>query len=74
MSVPYKNEQRVFHVHHRSLWRWATDLISHPQLAHHFRWDAEVVYRSRGESSTRIFHEPWTANAFWNAQVRIRII
>jgi hypothetical protein len=71
VSVPYKGKEKFFDVSHRSLWDWATDLVAHPQMACHFRWDAERIYRSNGH---RIFHEPWTADAFWNAQVCVHII
>jgi hypothetical protein len=56
-------------VYHRGLWDWATDLVQSPQLAPHFRWDAEKIFRCSEASSIRVFNEPWTADAFWDAQV-----
>ncbi|KAH9975659.1 hypothetical protein BJV74DRAFT_781981, partial [Russula compacta] len=71
VSVPYKGEQRCFDMIYCSLWNWATDLIWDPQLASQFHWDAKKVFRCSGQSSTHIFDEPWTADAFWDTQVHI---
>jgi Plavaka transposase len=73
VSVPYKNEAKTFHVPCQSLWDWATDLVSHPQLADHFCWDAERIYKIDSQSSTHVFHEPWTADAFWDAQACVHL-
>ena len=62
---------RLFDISHHSLWEWATDLINDPQLAPHFHWDAEKVFWYNDELSTRVFHEPWTADTFWNVQVHV---
>jgi hypothetical protein len=62
----------VFEVYHRPLWEWATDLIESPQLASHFHWDAERIFRCyEGKSPIRVFNEPWSANTFWDVQVCI---
>lgn len=58
---------------HRPLWDWAVDLISEPQLAPHFEWDARKVFKFGGENCTRVYDEPWTADMFWEFQVRIFI-
>lgn len=60
----------TYSVPHRPLWEWVIDLVQDPQLATLFHWDAERVYWWNGQSSTCIFNEPWTADAFWNVQVR----
>jgi hypothetical protein len=69
VSVPYKGEQRSYDVHHRNLWDWAVDLVQHPQLAPQFHWDAEKVFMRNDDQLTRVYHEPWTADAFWDVQV-----
>jgi hypothetical protein len=61
----------MFDVLHRDLWDWAIDLIEDKHLAPYFHWDAERIFRCDGESSIRMFHEPWSADAFWSAQVRM---
>ncbi|KAH9961701.1 hypothetical protein BGW80DRAFT_1181151, partial [Lactifluus volemus] len=71
ISVPYLDRQVAYDVPHRALWEWATDLVQDPQLAPHFHWDAEKIYRCSGESKVRVFHEPWSAEAFWNVQSQI---
>ncbi|KAI9441949.1 hypothetical protein BJY52DRAFT_1195036 [Lactarius psammicola] len=70
VSVSYKAQQSEFDVHHRALWDWAMDLVHSPQLAPHFHWDAEKTFRCNGESSIRIFNEPWSADVFWDAQAQ----
>ncbi|KAF8268768.1 hypothetical protein EI94DRAFT_1576741, partial [Lactarius quietus] len=70
-DVLYKGKQMKFNVYHRPLWEWATDLIQSPQLAPHFRWDAEKIYRCSEASSQRVFNEPCSADAFWEAQSQI---
>lgn len=51
------------------LWDWAVDLIMNPQLHLHFEWDAQQIFRHTGETTTCVYHEPWTGDAFWNVQV-----
>ncbi|KAI9445742.1 hypothetical protein BJY52DRAFT_1194069 [Lactarius psammicola] len=50
---------------------WAVDLILDPQLAPHFEWDAQKVFKHDGENVTRVYDEPWTADTFWNFQSQI---
>lgn len=54
----------------RPLWEWARNLIQDPGLSSCFVWDAEKAYRFNGETYVRFYQEPWTADAFWAAQVR----
>ncbi|KAI9450064.1 hypothetical protein F5148DRAFT_958422, partial [Russula earlei] len=69
ISLPYNNEVQTFDVPHCFLWEWATDLVQDSQLAPHFHWDAERIFRHKQASSTCIYHEPWSADAFWDVQV-----
>ncbi|KAF8164144.1 hypothetical protein K438DRAFT_2067539 [Mycena galopus ATCC 62051] len=43
-------------------------LVQDPRLASCFVWDAEKAYKFNGDSYVRFYHEPWTADAFWDAQ------
>ncbi|KAI9455173.1 hypothetical protein BJY52DRAFT_1205065 [Lactarius psammicola] len=61
----------TFAMPHRPLWNWAVDLILDPQLAPHFEWDAQKVFKHDGENVTRVYDEPWTADTFWNFQSQI---
>ncbi|KAH9172732.1 hypothetical protein EDB89DRAFT_2114096 [Lactarius sanguifluus] len=71
VSVPYRNKNLEFDVHYRPLWDWAKDLIQSSQLAKHFHWDAERIFRCTGDESVRVFNEPWSGDAFWDAQSQI---
>ena len=54
----------------KPLWEWALDLAGDPLLSLHFVWDAEKVSKFNGTRYVRMYHEPWTADSFWSAQVR----
>jgi len=69
LSVPYRNEELSFDFWYRPLWDWALDLLRDPLLAPHFVWDAQRLYKYNGHSWDRFYHEPWTAKAWWRAQV-----
>ncbi|KAH9010864.1 hypothetical protein EDB84DRAFT_1570105 [Lactarius hengduanensis] len=71
VSVSYNDKELKFDVYHRALWDWATDLVQSSQLATHFHWDAEKIFRCDEGSSVRVFNEPWSADAFWDAQSQI---
>ncbi|KAH9013071.1 hypothetical protein EDB85DRAFT_2158478 [Lactarius pseudohatsudake] len=71
ISVPYKGEDKTFEVPHRPLWDWAVDLILDQQLAPHFEWDVQKIFKHEEETTTRVYNEPWTADAFWNFQSQI---
>ncbi|KAH9034230.1 hypothetical protein EDB85DRAFT_2088344 [Lactarius pseudohatsudake] len=71
VSVSYNDKELKFDVYHRALWDWATDLVQSSQLATHFHWDAEKIFWCDEGSSVRVFNEPWSADAFWDAQSQI---
>ncbi|KAI9442019.1 hypothetical protein BJY52DRAFT_1229255 [Lactarius psammicola] len=62
ISVPYKGVDQTFAMPHHPLWNWAVDLILDPQLALHFEWDAQKVFKHNGENVTHMF---------WNFQSQI---
>ncbi|KAG1840639.1 hypothetical protein F4604DRAFT_1598758 [Suillus subluteus] len=58
VSVPFDSEVHEFEMHYRPLWDWGLDLLRDKYLAPHFRF-------------VRFIDEPWTADAFWNAQSQL---
>jgi len=46
------------------------DHLTNPEIVKQFEWDAQKVSRCDGESSTRIFTEPWTGKRWWDIQVK----
>ncbi|KAK7049204.1 hypothetical protein VNI00_005805 [Paramarasmius palmivorus] len=71
ISVPYKEENRVFDVYYRPLWDWILEMVKHPQLAPQMEWDARRHYRFDGTGWERFINEPWTADDWWDAQTKI---
>ncbi|KIJ58540.1 hypothetical protein HYDPIDRAFT_184182 [Hydnomerulius pinastri MD-312] len=71
ISVPYRKEEHQFDVHFRPLWNWAIDLLRDPRIGPHAVFDAERLYKYNGSKFVRFFDEPWTADAFWNAQSKL---
>jgi len=47
------------------------DILHDQQMAPYFVWDAEWLYKFDGTKFVRFVHEPWTANSFWDVQVRV---
>jgi hypothetical protein len=54
-----------------SLWDWGVDLLQHPDIGLHCIFDAQQLSKFDGDSFIRFIDEPWTADAFWECQVRI---
>lgn len=69
MSVPFDSEVHEFEMHYRPLWDWGLDLLRDKYLAPHFVFDAQRLSKFDGERFVRFIDEPWTADAFWDAQV-----
>ena len=67
--MPYKNETRSYDMYFRPIWNWTQDLLEDEQLAPHFVWDAQRLYKYNGDSFVRFYHEPWTGDRFWDVQV-----
>jgi hypothetical protein len=65
------NQDRTFEIWYRSLWDWACDLLTDHRIGPHFVFDAQRMYKYDGQTFVRFFDEPWTANAFWECQVRV---
>ncbi|KAJ7262834.1 hypothetical protein C8J57DRAFT_1436351 [Mycena rebaudengoi] len=71
ITVPYKSEEKTYNTYTRPLWDWVLSLVQDPRLASSFVWDAEKVYRFDEDAFVRFYHEPWTADAFWEAQSKL---
>ncbi|KAH7927024.1 hypothetical protein BV22DRAFT_1153995 [Leucogyrophana mollusca] len=71
VSVPFRGENMNYDIHYRPLWDWACDLLRNPQVGPHFVFDAQRLSKYNGTSFVRFYDEPWTANAFWDAQSRL---
>ncbi|KAH9170626.1 hypothetical protein EDB89DRAFT_1853308 [Lactarius sanguifluus] len=71
--VRYNGVDQTFPMSFCPLWDWAVDLIMNPQLVDRFVWDAQRIFRHNGETTTRarVYHEPWTGDAFWDLQSQI---
>lgn len=67
--MAYKGKEKEYDVWYRPLWAWARSLLREPQLANHFEWDAQRLYKHDGEEFVRFYHEPWTADRWWDIQV-----
>ncbi|EIW75603.1 hypothetical protein CONPUDRAFT_65807 [Coniophora puteana RWD-64-598 SS2] len=60
----------------RDMWKWSLNLLSNEQLAPHFVWDAQRVYKHNGDLGpeskyVRFIDEPWTADRWWDVQVSL---
>ncbi|KAI5984964.1 hypothetical protein F5J12DRAFT_899133 [Pisolithus orientalis] len=71
ISVPYKGKEMEFEVHTWPVWDWALDLLANPQLAPHFVWDTEWVYKHNGEEYECFYGEPWTCDRWWDIQSQL---
>ncbi|KAG2116966.1 hypothetical protein DEU56DRAFT_874124 [Suillus clintonianus] len=71
LSVPFKKEVYEFDMHYRPLFEWALDLLRDQCLTPHFVFDAQRLSKFNGEQFVRFIDEPWTVDAFWNAQSQL---
>lgn len=47
------------------------EIIKEPHLKNHFVWGPEKTYQWNGNDWERFYDEPWSGDAWWNAQVSI---
>jgi len=71
ITVPFQDKEFQYPVYSRPIWDWAMDILHDQQMAPYFVWDAEWLYKFDGTKFVRFVHEPWTANSFWDVQVRV---
>ncbi|EIW75653.1 hypothetical protein CONPUDRAFT_65680 [Coniophora puteana RWD-64-598 SS2] len=73
INLEHKNDEIELNFMGRDLWDWSLDLLHNEQLAPHFVWDAQRVYKHNGKPGpeseyVRFIDEPWTADRWWNVQ------
>ena len=75
VSVLYQNEPKPweFRMWHWSLWDWACDLLKDPSVGPHCILDAQRLSKFDGHLFVRFIDEPFTADLFWDLQVRKRL-
>ncbi|KAF8971925.1 hypothetical protein BDZ97DRAFT_1901552 [Flammula alnicola] len=75
IKIPYpKTKSKTFvefDVWSRPLWEWCHELLTDHNIVSKFQWDAQRLYKFNGTNFERCINEPWTADAWWNAQSRI---
>ena len=69
MSVSFDDSTFDLEYWTTDLWDWVLELVEDPFYARAMHWDAERHYRHNGHEFERFINEPWTANAWWKAQV-----
>ncbi|KAG2118345.1 hypothetical protein BD769DRAFT_1629698 [Suillus cothurnatus] len=69
--VPYQNKVHEFDMHYCPLWDWALDMLRDRHLAPHFVFDVQHLYKFNGMHFVCFIDEPWTADAFWDAQSQL---
>lgn len=69
ITVDYKDGGLEYSVWYLPLWDWCLELLSDPHLVSKFTWDAQQVYKYNGHVFERIYHEPWTGEAWWKFEV-----
>jgi hypothetical protein len=57
----------------RPLWNWILDHLIDPELAPHFEWDAQKVFKVQKGKYTQVYTEPWTGKRFWDVQVIVEM-
>ncbi|KAG2130564.1 hypothetical protein BD769DRAFT_1666871 [Suillus cothurnatus] len=71
ITAQHKQEDLTFDVYTCPLWDWALDLLQDPLLVPHFVWDAQRLYKHNGAHYEHFYHEPWTAECWWNVQLSL---
>ncbi|KAG2074144.1 hypothetical protein BDR04DRAFT_1126829 [Suillus decipiens] len=70
VSVPYKNKVHKFDMPYHPLLEWALDMLQDQCLVPHFVFDAQCLYKFNDTHFVCFIDEPWTADAFWDAQAK----
>ena len=73
ITPKYKDKERKFEVWVWPISEWAEEMLQDEDLIQHFVWDAQHVskFDSSSGSWIRVYDEPWTADHFWEVQVRL---
>jgi len=70
MAVPYQETEFEFDMWTQLLEEWCIELLGNPRILPHIQWDAQRKYQHNGVAFERVIDEPWTADTFWDIQVR----
>jgi len=70
MTIPYQEREFEFDVWMRSLEDWCRELLGNNNILPHFQWDVQKKYQHNGTTLERVIDEPWTADDWWEIQVR----
>ena len=72
----YKDVPILFPFKFRDPWEWIIENVKNPHLASNFTWEAQRVFRwdNSLKKFERFVDEPWTAEAFWDAQASFDIL
>ncbi|KAL1660152.1 hypothetical protein GGF50DRAFT_63773, partial [Schizophyllum commune] len=68
VKVEHRGYEGTYQLYHTDLWDWMWTLVTDPNLAPYFVWNAQRLYRWNGTKWVRFFDEPWTGNRFWRIQ------
>jgi hypothetical protein len=74
VSAEYKGTKYEYQFYHRPLWDWIVSQVKDRKLAQFFHWDAQRLYKYDGSRWIRFYEEPWTADLFWDVQVRTQLL
>ncbi|KAG1864594.1 hypothetical protein C8R48DRAFT_747876 [Suillus tomentosus] len=68
IRVPYNGVDQEFTLYYWDLRDWACDLLRDPYLGPQFTFNAQHLSKFDGNTFVIFIDEPWTADAFWEAQ------
>ncbi|KAF7776772.1 hypothetical protein Agabi119p4_5165 [Agaricus bisporus var. burnettii] len=73
VTVMYKNVPLSYPFKYCDPWEWILEMVKNPQLSPSIAWEAQHVFRwdHISERFERFVDEPWTAEAFWEAQSKL---
>ncbi|KAG1871098.1 hypothetical protein C8R48DRAFT_596289 [Suillus tomentosus] len=67
-KLPYDGVDQEFTLYYWDLWDWACNLLHNPYLGPQFTFDTQHLSKFDGNTFVRFIDEPWTVDAFWEAQ------
>ncbi|KAF9490004.1 hypothetical protein BDN71DRAFT_1525388 [Pleurotus eryngii] len=71
IEVEYRGQEVEFEIWYRPLWDWVLSLVKDTNLASHFEWNSQWLYKFNGRDFIRFFDEPWTGDLLWNMESQL---
>ncbi|KAG9219806.1 hypothetical protein CCMSSC00406_0009505 [Pleurotus cornucopiae] len=71
IEVEYRGQEVEFEIWYRPLWDWVLSLVKDTNLASHFEWNSQRLYKFNGRDFIRFFDEPWTGDLLWNMESQL---